>query len=195
MVSRVLSVLGEDRASELFEYLILLFIIVSAVTLAVVLAHQLRPHKEAVRTARRFQTIVRVMGRSLFGEDGWEAVKRSLDKTAQRTDALFALLGRDAFGVWAREAVDARTLSPEQTELLRSRMLKAKSVSDSLIIRDRADDCLPTSGMSVSVRQADLQVRGTIGEVADNTLSVWLLASSDGLDASSLASFVLLSRS
>lgn len=195
MISSVLSRLGQDRAFEAFEFLILFFVLVSVVTLAVVLIHQWRTRRTARDTNRRLEGVLRLLGRDLFGAEAWDVVEEKISGNGSRLDTFLSVLDRESFEVWAIEAERTGEVDASEIRLLRDRLVQPGEVRRLASAPARISECNPTFGMPVAVHQSGYQTRGTIAEVEDGTFTMWILGDVDQMDDSRQASFVLLSRS
>jgi len=165
MIVRVLEVLGRDRAFELFEYLILFFVLSSLATLVAVLAHQLKLRRVFRLSNSRLEKIVGYLGRSLYGEMGWQKVEETAAANGQRLDSLLEVL------------------------------TPPSDLSPSTGADWGFAEVVPASGMPVAVRQGRVNARGTIAEVGENAFAVWLLDDEVQLNEDELATVLLLSRS
>ncbi|HKJ85908.1 MAG TPA: PilZ domain-containing protein [Spirochaetia bacterium] len=165
MIVRVLEVLGRDRAFELFEYLILFFVLTSLATLIAVLAHQFKLRKVLRLSNSRLEKIVRHLGLSLYGESGWQKVEETAAANGHRLDSLLSLL----------------TQPPD--------------LSPSTGAGWSFSEVVPTSGMPVAVRQGGVHARGTIAEVGENAFAIWLLDDDAQFDEGEPVTVLLLSRS
>ncbi len=195
MIATVLDRLGQDRAFEMFEFLILLFVFLSVVTLIFLLIYHLRSRKSARTSEQRIESLVRHLGRDLFGDDAWHAVEDSLAGRGKRVDTLLSVLDRESFEVWAEEAQSHGDVDEAEISLLRQRLSQP---GESRRIPDTpapVSEFRPTFGMPVAVHQGSFQSRGTIAEVDDHTFTMWVLSDVVNMDDSIEASFVLLSRS
>lgn len=191
MVARVFAELGSERAFELFDFLVLLFLLVSIVTLVVVLVGQITSRRRARAADVRIVSIVRLLGKDLFGDEAWEVVERAVSGNGSRVNALLSVLDRASFETWAAEAVRAGRVSGEELELLRDRLTPAVEPAH---LPPQPEPCRPTFGMPVSVDQHGYQVRGTVADVGEDALTVWILGAGENFDEEQPASFMLLSR-
>lgn len=195
MIVRVLEVLGRDRAFELFEYLILFFVFSSLATLIAVLAHQLKLRRVLRLSNSRLEKIVGYLGRSLYGELGWQKVEQTAASNGQRLDSLLSLLDPSSFDVWTRDRVARGLLEPAEVDELRERLTQPPELTRTIGAGWASSEVVPTSGMPVAVRQGPVNARGTIAEVGENAFAVWLLDDEVHLDEDELATVLLLSRS
>ena len=201
MTARVLSVLGQDRAFELFEFLVLFFVLVSVATLVFLAIYQVRSRRAARAAAGRVDALVSHLGRHVFGEDGWEVVERSVSASAaglsagSRLDTLLALLDRESLEMWVDQAVQDGDVDPEEIRLLHARLKQPDEARRLIAEPSSVAECNPTFGMPVAVNQGTFQTRGTIAEVDERSFAIWILGDGEGLDDSEEASFILLSRS
>ena len=192
MVARVFAELGSERAFELFDFLVLLFLLVSVVTLAVVLVGQIISRRRARAADMRIVSIVRLLGKDLFGDEAWGVVERAVSGDGSRVNALLSVLDRASFETWAAEAVRAGSISGEELELLRDRLTRA--IEPAHLAPQPEPSCRPAFGMPVSVDQHGYQVRGTVADVDEDALTVWILGAGENFDEEKPASFMLLSR-
>ncbi|MFW5688975.1 MAG: PilZ domain-containing protein [Spirochaetota bacterium] len=195
MVERILRMLGSDRAFELFEYLILFFVIFSVATLLFVLAYEIRSRRALRRANGRLEEVVRYLGRNLFGEEAWKTLERSVSSNGRKLDSLLGLLDPASFELWARDAIERGVIDSSMADDLRERITQPPDFNRPLISQSDVSECIPVSGMPIAVLQDQVQVRGTIAEVGANTFTVWVLDANDELDSERTASFMLLSRS
>jgi PilZ domain-containing protein len=195
MMSSVLSMLGQDRAFELFEFLIMLFVLISVATLIAVAVYMIRSRRSTRASDHRLEAVLRHLGRGLFGEDAWDTVERSLAEDPRRVDTFLSVIDRESFDVWAGEAERTGTVEAADVKLLRDRLTRPSESQRQGPAPARVSECSPTFGMPVAVQQASFQTRGTIAEVAKHSFTMWLLGDGDEIDDSMEASFVLLSRS
>jgi PilZ domain-containing protein len=195
MMSSVLSMLGQDRAFELFEFLIMLFVLISVATLIAVAIYVIRSHRSARASERRLEGVLRHLGRGLFGEDAWDTVERSLSHDPRRIDTFLSVIDRESFDVWAGQAERTGTVDPSDVKLLRDRLTRTNESHRHSSAPARVSECNPTFGMPVAVQQSSSQTRGTIAELAKRTFTMWILGDVNEFDDTREASFVLLSRS
>ena len=190
----MLTRLGGDRAFELIEFLILFFVLVSAITLVLVFAFWYRNRRETQSMDKRFETILRHLGRSLFGEDAWVVVEQTLSSDGKRIDAFFSVLDSESFDLWADSALRSGAVSETEVKQLRRRLTfpaeERKHRAPALIT-----ECNPTLGMPVAIQQGATQTRGAVADVDKKTFALWVLGEDLQFDESREASFVLLSRS
>ena len=190
----LLSKLGGDRAFEFIEFLILFFVLVSAITLALVFAYRYRNRRDTKTIDKRLETILRHLGRSLFGDDAWKVVEQSLGADQAKIDAFFSVLDRESFDLWADTALRSGQVSDTEIEQLRNQLTypveERKNRAPALIT-----ECNPTLGMPVAVQQDATQTRGSVADLDKKTFSLWVLGEDLKFDESCEASFVLLSRS
>ena len=194
-MASILARFGRDRAFELVELTILLFVLFSVATLAVVLIYQLRSRRLARTADGRFEAVLRHLGRDLFGDEAWETVERSLAGRGKRIDTFLSVLDLESLEMWAAEAEHAGTVEPSEIRMLRDRLVQpgeARRVADTPA---PVSEFGPTFGMPVAVQQSGYQTRGTIAEVEEHTFTMWVLGDVGEIDDSSEASFVFLSRS
>lgn len=195
MVTRIFAALGSERAFELFDFLVLLFVLVSVVTLAIVVAVQIASRRRARTSEMRIASVVRLLGKDLFGDEAWEVVERAVSGNGSRVDSLLSILDRASFETWAARALRAGSVSGEEVELLRDRLTQAVEPSLPRQPQQQPEPpCRPTFGMPVSVDQRGYQVRGTVADVDEETLTVWILGAGENFDEAKPASFLLLSR-
>ena len=192
MIVRVLEVLGRDRAFELFEYLILFFILTSLATLTAVLVHQLRSRRALRTSNERLEKVVAYLGRSLFGEGGWRKVEQTAAANGRR---LVSLLDPASFEQWARDRVASGQIDAEQADELRERIAQPPELNRAIGGGEGFSEVIPTSGMPIAVRQGEVNARGTIAEVGENAFTVWLIDGADELREDEPATLLLLSRS
>lgn len=195
MLVRVLEVLGRDRAFELFEYLILFFILTSLATLTAVLVYQLRSRRALRKSNERLEKVVGYLGRSLFGEGGWRKVEQTAATNGRRLDSLVSLLDPASFEEWASDRVARGLIDVHEADELRERITQPPELSRSIGGGDAFSEVIPTSGMPIAVRQGEVNARGTIAEVGENAFSVWLIDGDEELREDEPVTLLLLSRS
>jgi hypothetical protein len=195
MIERVLQVLGRDRAFELFEYLIIFFVLLSLATLGFLLAYEIRARNALRRTNGRFEEVVSFLGRSLFGEQGWSTIEHITAANGKRMDSLLSLFDPQSFEQWAHQTAEKGLIDEVQIDDLRERLTQPPEFGRPILAEAGFSECVPTSGMPIAAIQGELQARGTIAEVNQSTITIWILDTDDGLDAEKPVSFMLLSRS
>ena len=165
-----------------------------AATLISVFAYRYRLRREAQATDTRLETILRHLGRNLFGDDAWNAVEQTLIGDRTRIDSFLSVLDRESFDSWADSALLSGEVPGSDIELLRSRLTysveKRRHLAPVLVA-----ECNPALGMPVAVRQDATQTRGAVADIDKNTFTLWVLGEDNRFDESREASFVLLSRS
>lgn len=191
----MLSIFGLDRSFELIEYLVLFFVLVSVTTLIFVGISLARNRRSSRDSDKRLETILRHLGRGLFGEDAWFTVEQNLAGDPKKIDAFLSVLDRESFEVWADAAEQSGLVTPSDIELLRHRLARSDEPQRRTQAPVPGSAANPTFGMPVAVQQGSYQTRGTIADVDEQTFSLWVLGEDSSFDDSRPASFVLLSRS
>ena len=186
--------LAGDRTFELIGFLILFFVLVSVLTLISVLVFRHRNRRITQSVDKRLETILRHLGRDLFGEDAWVVVEQTLNGNQVKIDGFLSVLDRESFDLWADSALRSGEVTQDEIEQLRGKL--TYSVEER---RTRAPalitECNPALGMPVAVQQGAIQTRGAVADIDKKTFGLWILGENLDFDESQKASFVLLSRS
>jgi hypothetical protein len=194
IVAASLFKIGGDRTFELIGFLILFFVLVSVLTLALVLIFRHRNRRETLSVGKRLETILRHLGRNLFGDDAWVVVEQTLGGNQVKIDGFLSLLDRESFDLWADTALRLGEVSPTEIEQLRGKLTysveERRNRTPALIT-----ECNPVLGMPVAVQQGATQTRGAVADIDKKTFALWVLGENLHFDESQEASFVLLSRS
>jgi hypothetical protein len=193
-MNAILSKIGGEQTFELIEFLIILFVLMSAATLVSVFTIRYHSRREVRTTDQRLETILQHLGRNLFGDEAWKAVEQTLAGDQARIDSFLSVLDRESFDSWAESAMHSGEVPDSEIELLRSRLIYPAE-KRRVIARVPVTECNPTLGMPVAVHQDATQTRATVTEVGKKTFTIWVLGEDNGFDESREASFVLLSRS
>lgn len=195
MLNSFLSEFGQDRAVELLGYVLILLALTSVGTLGLVLANQINVARRNRRQADRTNEIVRHLGRSIFGEEGWAVVESTAARDGRQIDSILPLLEVEAFDSWSENAIDQGLLSRYEAERLRAKM-SGDLVPASSPGEGPARSNVPIAPrMPISVAQEKYEVRGAIADVYNAEFRVWLLDNADGISEAEPALFTVLSRS
>ena len=224
VITRIVEVLGPERAYEILELILLLFVLLAAAMFVFLALYEARSRRALRRTNDRMEAIVDYLGRSVFGADRWDSLEQTATHGSKRLDSLIALLDTGSSDAWARTAMGHGRMEPgqptEPNQPVSAPQFVPRSSSDLASATqpppdrrppdrrppDRrpanrpsapdttSADGAPAVGMAVSIRQADAQATGTISELDASTITVWVLNGDDVLDATKSATLMLLSR-
>ena len=194
MVSELSVLLGQDRAFELLEFLIVLFVIVSLTTLAFLLISEVRSRRAVTRTNRRLEEVVRYLGRNLLGADGWEVFEHLNTKEGKRLDSLVSLFDPEGFEEWMHSLAERGLLSSEELDAFKQRLNRQPGPMTFEASQPTVPECVPTAGMPVAISQNHVHARGTISNVSNNSFTIWLISNAEKLTDGEAASLLLLSR-